>query len=808
MRPFPFLMSFVLLLSAFVPTVVVGQSGGKGTVSGKVLDGEDQPLAFVSVALYQQNDSSLVGGSVTDGAGDFAVQAPAGVYFLRMNFLSFEERTVPDLDLKSGSSLHLGQLTMQEGALGLDEVKVSAERAEMELKLDKRVFNVAQDVRSVASNASEILDNLPSVAVDVEGNVSLRGSENVRILVDGKPSGLVGVGSGDGLRNLQGSMIERVEVITNPSARYDAEGEVGIINIVLKKEQQKGFNGSFTLNSGWPTRYGAAFQVNYRKNRLNLFSSFGFDYNENPGSGFSNQTFFQPDTLFSYARTREHLRTGYAGNLRMGADYSLSKRSTLTGTLRYSLGERLNTATLNYRDFNQQNELVQTVVRTDEEEEGQSDLEFNLLFRKTFAQKDREWTTDFRWERDFDNELSDLLEVSDQPLVADLIQRSENDENQEDFLFQSDYIHPLGPDGRFETGVKATFRNIENDFVVEQQASDGVWQPLDSFNNRFLYQENIYAAYVMYGNKVGRLSYQAGLRYEYSDISTELRVTNETNPRQYDGFFPSLHFSYETENGPTWQLSYSRRLTRPRFRLLLPFFTFSDPRNFFSGNPNLDPEYTNSYEAGALQYFEKGSILGSVYYRHRTDIFQRITLPDSLGNTRIFPINLGVEDVYGLELNGSYTPWEWWRINTSFNLFQSILVGSYEGRPLNADAFAWTSNGSSKWSINKKTELQVSYNYRARRRTTQGIRKALYAIDIGASREVFQGKGTLSFNLRDVLNSRVRLVITDQPDFYSENEFQWRARFFQISLNYRINQKKQRPSRPERSERGGPEGGF
>ncbi len=783
------------------------------SVSGKVVSGESgQPLAFATISLFTLRDSSLVAGAISNEDGTFEMQARPGRFYAIVDFLSYDKKVIEDIAIERGSTrFDMGSISLAESVTTLSEVEVTAEKSQMQLQLDKRVFNVGKDISNIGRSASEILENLPSIEVDIEGNVSLRGSENVRILVDGKPSGLLGIGRSDALRSLQGELIERIEVITNPGARYDAEGEVGIINIVLKKGKQKGMNGSFTLRGGYPLNYGASYSLNFRQKKMNLFSNFGLNYRENPGSGHFFQQFFQEDgSVLTNRIDREHTRAGYGGNIQLGTDLYLNQFHTLTASAMYRRSEGRNDSKLTYRDYDANDELTGTTTRKDDEEEPENNFETAVNYTRTFEQKDRKWSVDFQYQINDETELSDITELNLET-QSGLFQSSSNTEDETNWLFQTDYVHPFNKEGRFELGLKTTLRNIDNDYQVQQQ-ENGEWIVLRGFDDHLKYEENIHAAYAIIGNKHKKLSYQIGLRSEYSDIRTELVETKEVNDRNYFDLFPSVHLSYEVKQENQLQLSYSRRLSRPRFRHLLPFSGYSDSRRLWHGNPELNPEYTNSWELGYLQYFGEGSLLSSVYYRHRKGVIQRVTLPLADTDTlEIFPVNLSEQDAYGLEFALTYNFTKWWSANGSFNFYRAITDGEYEGRDLSSDTYSWRSRFSTKLTFFKNLDFQLSLRYRGPHNGAQGHRKAMYSLDAGLAKDVLKGKGTLSFSARDLFNTRKWRSTVEEPDFFSETEFQWRSRTFTLSLNYRLNQKKQRGRRGERGsgsfEGGGDEGG-
>lgn len=811
MRPIPILIALILLL----PSVALAQSA---SLTGRILDSQNQALSYATVALFQANDSTVAGGVISDENGCFALPVKPGTYILQVKMLSFHEKWINDLEI-GNEGLKLGDIVLELESVDLDEVEITTQSNQMVMKLDKRVFNVGSDLNNTARNASEILDNVPSVTVDMDGNVALRGSQNVRILIDGKPSGLVGTGTVDALRQLPGNLIEKVEVITNPSARYDAEGEVGIINIVLKKEKRSGVNGVFELTGGVPHNHRASYSLNWRKKSFNLFSNFALTYRNSPGGGSSFQTFFPdidsiPDSTQYVERSRIHRRGGWGQALTLGSDFFLSPRSTLTvsGLVNRSVGD--NFAELSYSDFNFENINTENTLRIDDETERRRVIETGVSFLHTFPQKDRKWTVDLKFVDSDDIETSNIVQNSN-VVLTDLIQRSYNAENEQTWFFQTDYIHPFGTQGgtrkatgKFETGYRSNIRYINNIYTVEElDQTINQWDTLSDFDNNFIYLENIHAAYIQASNQSGKLSYQGGLRAEYTDLSTELVKTNETNPRNYLNLFPSVFLSYELSQSKTVQLNYSRRLSRPRFRDLLPFTSFSDPRNFRAGNPNLNPEYTHSFEAGYLQYFERGSLLSSIYYRNQTGVIQRVTI-EQFSDSSTIPvllstsINLAEKNSYGLEMNLSYDLFKWWKVNGNFNFFRAITEGDYQGQSFDAETITWTARASSKMSIPRFADFQLTFDYRGPQNLPQGRSLSMWRLDAGLSRDILKKKGTLTFSVRDMFNTRRWRSQVVQPGFTSESNFQWRARQFQLSFVYRLNQSKSRGNR-----RGGGGGG-
>jgi outer membrane receptor protein involved in Fe transport len=787
--------NWIIVFFILLPLIVSAQTF---KITGEVMDENSQPVPFANAAVYSHSDSTLVTGAVSDENGIFTIQLQRGKYVLKITFLSYQEKSIP-INLQN-ADISLGRIVLAPGSQVLESVTVEGQANSMELHLDKRVFQVDKDMSNISGSAADILDNIPSVAVDVEGNVSLRGSQNVRILIDGRPSAITGITPADALRQMQGNLIERVEIITNPSARYDAEGEVGIINIILKKEKQKGVNGSFTLTGGYPDNFGGSFILNARKKDANFFTSYGLNYRSGPGSGFSKQSFRERtpsgDTTFYYRQNTNRERSDLVHNFRVGVDYFFDDRTSLTGSFLLRKGESKNESDINYFDYNESIELVGEELREELEREPETNTEFNVTFKKDFERKEQQLVADFRFIDNRETENASFVQT-DRFDNSALNQRSVNTEDERNILAQIDYIHPFGAKGKIETGLKSALRIIDNDFQVDSLNHFSEWTTLPEYNNHLIYNEKIHAGYFILGNEIGNISWQAGLRGELSDIKVEMAETKDETFQNYFNLFPSAHLSYKFDQKRTVQLSYSYRLSRPRFRDLMPFSSFSDVRSISIGNPLLRPEYTHSTEAGYLFNWERGSLLTSAYYRYRTGVIERINLVDSALYTRSYPVNLGTEDSYGFEFNFSLDATKWWRINANANVFRAITEGTYNDQLFSSDTHTWTTRTTSNMTIAKKYDFQVAYSYRGARQTTQGEDKSMYFVDLGLSRDFLKGSATITFAVRDVFNSRKFRSVIDRPDegYYSERQFQGRVRQFLFTLSYRLNTNKENRER-------------
>jgi outer membrane receptor protein involved in Fe transport len=776
-----------------------GLNAQKGILTGKIIDSQTStPLSYASVRVHKNSDSTLLSGNITGENGMFSIETPFGQAYAVIEFIGYKPLKLTAFTLSKEHATHdLGTIKLSATATNLDEVVVQAEKSTMVLSLDKKIFNVGKDLANAGGSATDILSNIPSVSVDVEGNVKLRGSENVRILIDGKPSGLVSFKGGAGLQQLQGSLIEKVEIITNPSARYEAEGMSGIINIILKKEQKNGINGSFEVITGYPMNYGLAANVNYRHKKVNFFVNYGIAYRRQPGEGSQYQEVYSHDTTFITQLDRSGTVTGIHNNVKAGLDYFFTPKSSLTAFYVLHRTDVRRITDLVYKDYIANTNNLKTItMRQQDEKEHEPHSESGVNYKKTFTKKGQELIADFHyldyWERSDQIYTQTSAFADGSPNTPNnKIQKALNDEFEKQYLFQLDYVHPIGKDGKFETGLRSSFRHMINDYIATEQGTNGAFFTLPGLDNYFTYDENIHAAYAILGNKEEKLSYQFGLRGEITDTKTTLEKTNESHPRNYANLFPSAHFTYKLPKENAIQLSYSRRIRRPTYDELSPFVTYSDNRNYFSGNPTLNPEFSHAFELGHIKYFDKGTLSSSVYYRHTSDKIQSIRRVDSLGIANTHPENLLVEDAFGLEFTSQYTPIKWWKMDNNFNFFRSIMDGSNIGTTILSDTYSWFVRHTSRFSLPHSIDFQVRGNYEAPQKTPQGERKSLYYVDLGMNKDILKGTGTITLNVADLFNSRRSRFITEGANFYTSGNFQRTKRQINLTFSYRLNQAKQ-----------------
>ncbi len=794
------LLLVVVIITVFQASL---QGQSKGFIHGTITDSlSKSPLEYASVAIYDSHTKELVNGAITDNRGKFTIEVPFGTYYAEVSFLGFSTVTLPVFELAADNpGKTFGNILLQANSDVLNEVVVRAEKSTMELTLDKKIFNVGQDLANSGGSASDILMNIPSVAVDPEGNVRLRGSDNVRILIDGKPSGLVSFKGGSGLQQLPASMIERVEVVTNPSARYEAEGLGGVINIILKKETNQGFNGSFDVILGHPDNYGLAANLNYRHKKVNFFINYSLAYRDQPGfSRLYQEVYGENDTLLLKQSNTASL-SGLNNNIRGGIDIYFTEKSILTGSYLFRRSDAKRITDIIYRDYvNTLTNPLGYSTRRQDEDEIEPNSEYSLIYKKIFSGKGHEFIAEAKF---LDNwEYSDQTftefgfapDGTESPDKAKL-QKSVNDEWEKQWLLQADYVKPISTEGKVEAGLRTSFRSMVNDFLVTQRNQSGIFEPLPGLDNIFHYDENILAAYGIIGNKTGRVSYQAGLRSEWTDVKTTLKETNEVNSRKYYNLFPSAHITFNLRNEHNLQMSYSRRIRRPYYNDLSPYMTYSDERNFYSGNPDLDPEFSHVMEIGHIKYFEQGSLSSALYARSTTDKIDNIRQVNQDGISITRTENLRSEKAYGVEIAGTFELTRWWKWDANFNFFYADIDGRNIQSTFQNTTYSWFARQTSRFSLPRGIDFQLRTNYEAPQKTVQGRRKSLFFNDVSLSRDVLKGNGTVNLTVLDVFNSRKFRNVAEGATFYTDRTNQFRPRQINLTVSYRIKQSKEQRSK-------------
>ena len=774
-------------------------------VSGVILESEtNQPLEYATVAFYNPDDNSVVTGGITDAEGKFNIPIKKGTYNISFEFISFKKQFINNQTINS--NLDLGLIKLVADVESLQEVEIIAERTTVELHLDKKIYNVGKDLTVSGGTVSDVLDNVPSVSVDVEGNVALRGNDNVTIFINGKPSGLVGLSSTDALRQLPAESIERVEVITSPSARYDAEGTAGIINIILRRSKLQGLNGAINANIGHPTQAGMSGNLNYRTGDFNFFNTTSINYRESPGESLTETEYFNgdnPNSFLDEKRDFDRSRKGLITNI--GTEWYITESASLTASFVYRHSKDKDGTTNDISQYDSFENLLSQTRRFEDERENDKNVQYNVNFDKQFNDNSQhKLTFDFQYENSGEDEFSYIEDETDERVFTI--------EQQDRVLLQTDYVHPFSENAQFEFGYRGNFSTLDTDYSVAFEENGSFVEDLGLSNN-LIYKEYVNAAYAQYGNKFkNKYTFLLGLRMESSRITIDQVTTGSLERKNYVNLFPTVNLGYEISENQSITLGYNRRISRPRSRFINPFPSRSSATNLFQGNPDLDPSYSDAFDLGYLNQMGKLTLNSSVYYQRETDVFTFIT--EDTGMTVIIggeevpvirrtPINLATNNRYGFEFNVSYRPMKKWNINGNINLFQSVLRGDYNDVNYDAENFTWFARINNKFMLPGEIDWQTRLNYRGPREDAQNKTKGVFSCDLAFSKDFFKGNASVALNVSDVFNSRRRITESTTDTFESRSEFQWRKRSINLSFTYRFNQQNKRNDR----NRGGREGG-
>ncbi|WP_026730386.1 outer membrane beta-barrel family protein [Flavobacterium denitrificans] len=799
MKKIKFAVLLVLFFTSFYNYAQQAPPGkNKVKVTGKVFEKvSKQPLEYATISLMAQNDTKVVAGGITNPKGEFEVAVAPGTYDIKVEFISFKATEIKGKNISGDTNL--GVVNLSEDAAQLNEVVVRAEKSTVEIKLDKKVYSVGQDMMVKGGTVSDVLDNVPSVSVDTEGNVSLRGSDNIRILIDGRPSNAINIA--EALRQLPADAIDKVEVITNPSARYDAEGGSGLINIILKKGKNQGFNGTFIASTGIPETYGLSGNLNYKTEKLNYFTTLGYNHRTNEGAGLTNTEYFNADgTPKGFLdEDRDTKRTSDGFNGRAGIEWTVAPNTYWTNAINYQKNSGDTEDLINYYNYDAAHAFTGTSFRLNNGDTGSQNIEYTSNLIKNFNDKGHKLTADLSISKNDDDSNSVITASPNYNTTL-------NDQVQKQVLFQADYVLPLGKGSQFEAGYKGSFGDLNNEYFVTDE--NGAKDP--NLSNTLEYKENINALYTQYGFKVNKFSYLFGLRWEDTNIQVNLLETNDFNTKKYNNLFPSAFISYEISDQSNFSVSYSKRLTRPRGRFMNPAVNYSSNINIFQGNPDLDPSLTDKYDIGYIKRWNKLTFNTSAYFEDTKDVFSFVRTPNGnvVNGVPVIlnrPINLGKEQKFGFEFTLNYTPFKIWRINSNFNFYNVKTTGEntyvdFNGNTviqnLDNQANTWFARINSKLTLPYKIDWQLSANYNGAQKTAQGKNLDMFGMNTAFSKDVMKDKATIAFNISDIFNSRIMRSYTYLQNSTtlegqtSYSEMQFRKRQFNLSFTYRFNKPK------------------
>lgn len=749
------------------------------TFTGTVKDANTkEPVAYATIVVKSKATKNVIKGSVSGDDGKFIIASDSENVFLEISFIGYKTALVEEFESKKGM-VKLNDIILEEEAQDMEEIEITDEKSLIEFKLDKKVYNVGQDPNNVGLGAMDVLNNVPSVNVDIEGNVTLRGNSGVQILINGKPS-VMSDDPSNALGTLTADMIESIEVITNPSGKYEAEGSAGIINIVLKKEEKKGFNGSMSANTGYPANHSIGVSLNRRTEKFNFFTQFGVGYRSLPDYSNSENKQFSSNT--SVISDGIGYRNENFYNITIGTDYYFNKYNTITLSGNFA--------------FEKENQPSKTEISF---LDSTNTLSSKYEREETTTADNPKWQYDLQYKKEFKNNKDHILlfstlgrffgkkqssEFVNTPIFESAVdpnQKTETDFHEANYTFKLDYTNPINKKFTIEAGGQYERKDVGNDYAVFNLI-DNVYVADSGLTNNFEYKQNVLGVYSTGSFESKKWGLKLGLRVENTELSTFLTNTNQVNKQNYTNLFPSVHTSYKISKLVSVQAGYSKRIYRPRLWDLNPFFNIRNNYNIRRGNPELLPEFTDSYELAGVLLLKKLTLNPSLYYLETSDVIERVaTFEDAVSVT--LPMNIGTRQKYGLEITAKYSPKKWLTFLADFNYGYFNREGNFLDQSFNFSSEQWTSQLTTKLKLPKGFDFEFTGNYRSSYETVQGTTSGFAFLNLGLRKKIKDGKFVVNASVRDVFASRIRESIVNQADYYFYN-FSKRGRFMTLGISY------------------------
>ena len=740
------------------------------TIKGVVVDkAHKEPIGYAAIVIKNGAGNQTISGGISNERGKFEIKKiPYGEILMEAQFIGF--KTIERELSVNSKIIDIGTIVLEEEAQVLESVEIIAERSTIEQRIDRKVINVGKDLTTAGASAADIMGNIPSVDVDQDGNLSLRGNDNVRILVDGKPTNIA---TGQLLQQIPSTSIKKIELITSPSAKYNPEGMSGIINIVLHKNANKGFNGS--INAGviiWDNvQFNGSTDLNYRTGKFNIYGSYGANLRKRRVLG----------TIFRQADdSNEQWNSASDGNshlFKIGMDYFINDKNTLSFYTNQNIFDS-DILGKNKVLFNGQSAFIDQVYDSERDNRNAS---YNFDFKHGFAKEGHTLELEIDHSGFKDNELSDFT-IENQVNIDNYLDDITN--NRDNAIVNLDYVNPLSEKTTLEIGAEARMQSIDNVFHTSNSNSN---------NSTYSYDRDIYSFYVTYGQNLGKWAYQIGTRMENYDVSGLFKQV-DANDRSFEdeifSIYPSAFLRYtpdmDTQKN-SYRLSFSRRVDRPGLDQINPIRVWSSARVTNLGNPDLRPQFTNSVEANYTRKLNKGSITSGMFYRVISDEITRFAFQDPQLPSRILFSYNNYQDnkVYGFELSGNYRPFEWWNFNASFDIYAQTQKGVAEDEEIEVDNVLYNVRMTNNFKVNKNLTFQLFGLYRGANDNLQYETKAFYFVNGGARYSFAQGKGSLSLNMNDVLRTQ-RFAFRGYRPIIQIGEFNWNSRTLYFGLSYRF----------------------
>ncbi len=785
----------LILITVFtIPAFSQPKSGGPaGSIAGRIIDSQQKiPIEYANIVLYRLADSSQATGTISNPQGKFELSdLRPGKYYIEIYFIGYHTKKIENIELKrSKLSVGLGTIALEQTALAADEVVVEGEQAAMVYKIDKKVINVSQQHTAISGSAVDVLENVPSVSVDIEGNVSLRGSGNFRVLIDGRPSVL---DANEALEQIPAATIDNIEIITNPSAKYDPEGTAGIINVILKKNQMIGMSGLVNMDAGLRDKYGADFLLEY-KNDL-YTATFSPDYNRRNsiGSNRDENRTIQGDQTSNIVSSGDSHRGRISSGLRGSLSFDLSALDFLSFNGRYGDRSHQSDATRNYDQWTTPHLSHNIYTSRNNQDHSRNYYALNMMYQHRFGAQGHEISGQLSYShRDGDEDATDEL-IDNAGAMISGRKTTESGPNNE-YRAKIDYSRPMGKDRKFEAGYQSELdHSDEINTLLDYIPETGKYQFMSQYSHSTRYQRDVHAVYSIYSGEWNRLGYQAGLRGEYTYRVTELAGESRKFTIDRWDYFPTIHFSYQFQEGQQMMASYTRRIDRPRGYFLEPFQTWTDAYNVRIGNPALKPEYIDSYEAGYQTYFGKNVFSTEFYYRVNHNKIERIRSVYDTNITLHSIKNVGTDYSFGSELMLNMDVLKRWNVNLMGNIYQYRIDAAYADESFSRESFNWSARFNNSIKLGKVTQVQINGIYNSPTVSSQGRREGFFMTNFAVKQEILKNQLSATLQIRDIFNTGRFEYTSEATNLYSYSYHTHEAPVVMLNIRYTINNYKARP---------------
>jgi outer membrane receptor protein involved in Fe transport len=770
-----------------------------GMIFGQVIDSQlGSPLEYSNVILYEGGGKEQVAGSATNADGIFRLMGVRpGIYRLEISFMGYYPTTLDTVRVvSSDEGVRLGMIELERAVLIVEGVDVTSDKPAVEFKIDKKVINVSKHYTATSGTAVDVLENVPSVTVDVEGNVNLRGSSNFTLLIDGRPTVL---DADDALQQIPANAIENIEIITNPSAKYDPSGIAGIINIVMKKQKAQGTNGIANANIGLDDKYGADFLLNYRMEKLNVY--FGANYRDEtfPGSiALENRTTSGDTTSFINSSGDMSWHRKFYG-LRGGIDLYLGSEDVVSLSGRYGVRDGSNSAVRDYDEWTEPGDNHNFYTSETSMDRGGNYYSLNTDYTHTFGVKEHNLKGHVMMSRRSGDEESTTELFDENGLINYGVITREKGPSQR-IRANVDYALPIFNTNVVETGYQGSMdRTTDSTEMFAYDTLTGEYEFMPQFSHTIEYDDNIHAIYGIYKGEWGDFGYQAGLRGEYTYRFIELIGEDESFEIDRWDYFPTAHISYQFPHEHQVMASYTRRIDRPRGWELEPFQTWMDAYNVRVGNPSLKPEYINSYELGYQKHLGRNFISLEGYYRETENKVERVrSVYDE--NIILHSVeNVGTDYSFGAEAMVDWDLFKWLNVSLTGDIYDYRIEGTIFGEEFSRESFNWNARFNATFKVTKSTRLQLNNIYYSPSVSSQGRREGFFATNAAIRQDLWNRKLSATLQLRNIFSTARHEFISEGSNFYSYTEFSRKSPLVMFTLTFNFN--RYRPER-ERDENG------